>query len=101
MRYDYQCPKCDHRYNDVYFRLKDHRDKVLDWCPKHGHETFVQVIDKAPASEDWGNGGSGRYFEHLSHKGETFYDKASYKRYLREKGFVEWSPKRGMPGCDV
>ena len=54
-----------------------------------------------PAVEDWGNGGAGRWFEHLGPRGMTFTDKASFKAHLRAEGLQEWAPKRGMPGQAV
>lgn len=101
-RYCYRCPvpDCPQVYDDVFFRLAEWTEHPFDWCPRHGHKHFVQVVT-VPAVQDWGNGGQGRYFEHLSKRGETFYDRASYRRYLKNHGLTEWAPKRGMPGQEV
>jgi putative FmdB family regulatory protein len=95
--YDYQCEECGH-ISERFFHLiafDDH--KILD-CPLCGIECRHDlVITKAPATEDWGNGGSGRWFEHLGPQGMSFASKSSYNNYLKENGIREWVPKPGMP----
>jgi putative FmdB family regulatory protein len=82
--YTFQCPKCDQAY-DVFFRLKDHKPSILDWCPRHGHQNFSQVFGRHNV-DDWGNG---KFFEHLSARGETFYSRRAFKQYLRLHGLRE------------
>jgi len=86
--YRYKCPvaNCDREYDDLYFSLDDHTDKIFDWCPVHGHKVFVQSLSTAAAVHDWG---MGRYYEHVSATGETFYSKKSFKDYCKEHGLAE------------
>lgn len=99
--YDFTCTKCGHTLEDVMLRIAELRDKITLACPRCDGETEHEQIITIPAVEDWGNGGSGRTFEHLGPQGLTFFDKASYKRHLREHGLREWEPRCGMPGCQV
>jgi hypothetical protein len=100
MIYVYSCPKCDTTY-ELVMRLADHKDEVFDWCPRHGHQDFQQLLTPQ-AIEDWGcEGTEGRYFEHLSHEGMHFRDKRSYNEHLRKNGLAELGRKPGMPGCEV
>jgi hypothetical protein len=85
-------------------KVADHYSTFMGDCEMCGawakHE---QVFSNPPHLEDWGQGGSGRFFEHLGPKGKTFYDKRSYKEHLRKEGLVEWSPRRkkGIQGGEV
>lgn len=99
-RYDFQCSQCDFTVRDLTVPLSQYRDRIEAHCPNHGLTTFEQMLT-APAIEDWGQGGDGRFFEYLGRpEGMRFRDKASYKRYLKSRGLTEWSPATGMPGCD-
>ena len=42
----------------------------------------------------------GKFFEHLSHRGETFYSKSEYKRFLQATGQIEYVRHQGKPGSD-
>lgn len=94
--YDFGCPECDYVLEDQLRRM-DECDSMIAACPVHGEGLFLQVL-RPPAVESWADG---RHFEHLAPAGITFYDKGSYKRHLRDRGLQEWSPRRGMPGCEV
>lgn len=93
-RYDYECYHCGSVQEETYPLAEFQERRLLD-CPDCKRATPHNLVVRAVAVEDWGQG---RWFEHLGPKGMTFYDKASYKRHLKANGLVEWSPKRGMPG---
>ena len=97
-RYDFACDKCGNE-QEIVLPLASYRDTIRLNCTACGPQGHTLVVHKV-ATEDWSHGGSGRHFEELSPKGETFHSKGEYKKYLKERGIVEWSPKRGMPGCD-
>jgi len=86
--YKYSCPVdgCLCEYDDVYFPLDRYQERIFDWCPRHGHGMFIQNLSKAPAVHDWG---MGRYYEHVSATGETFYSKKSFKDYCKKHGLAE------------
>jgi hypothetical protein len=54
--------------------------------------TAAHVVD-----DSWPGG---KYFEHLSHAGETFYSRSEYKRFLQATGQIEMVKHRGAPGSD-
>jgi len=81
--YDFACPKCDRELKDVYLSYKTYTDQIFDFCPEHGHIEFVQVI-RPVYVEDWGNGGSGRREEHLGPQSPSFFDRKSYRKYLKD-----------------
>ena len=99
MRYDFGCKMCEH-IQELILPLSEYKEDLTLFCSDCKFMTKHTLIVRAPAVENWSCGGSGRYFENLSPKGETFYSKGAYRKYLKERGIVEWSPKRGMPGCD-
>ena len=96
--YDYQCKACKAIHRDVFYSLADFSEDKRLYCDTCRADTTHELVVRPPAIEDWGYG---RYFENLSPLGETFYDKRSYKEYLKKEGLVEWSPKTGMPGSGV
>lgn len=93
--YNYKCSSCGHKEND-FFLIAAKADWTVT-CPLCGVLAFEMQLS-APAIEDWGQG---RHFEMLSPKGETFYDRKSYRDYLKSKGLREWEPKIGTPGCEI
>jgi len=86
--YKYACPvaDCDRHYDDLYFSLSDWHEKGWDFCPVHGHGWFELSLSIAPAVHDWG---MGRYFEHVSATGETFYSKKEFKEYCKKHQISE------------
>ncbi len=86
--YCYQCPitDCDHEYDDLYFPLRKFSETIWDWCPHHGHQYFEMCLSSAAAVHDWG---MGRYYEHVSDTGKTFYSKKEFKDYLKKHGLSE------------
>lgn len=58
------------------------------WLPQAG----PTVID-----DTWPGG---RYFEHVSHTGETFYSRSELKRFLAATGQLEYVRHQGTPGSD-
>jgi len=88
--YRYVCPVsgCDRDYDDLYFPLGDFMEKIWDFCPVHGHGWFELSLSIAPAVHDWSNG---RYFEHVSATGETFYSKKEFKEYCKQNHLSEVS----------
>lgn len=84
--YTFQCPEpgCAYSYT-FYQRLSRHQNPSLDWCPRHGHKFFAQVYGQHNV-DDWGQG---KFFEHLSPLGETFYSRRAFKQYLRMHGIRE------------
>lgn len=94
--YDYCCPCCDFEIRDQLRTVRESESMEAE-CPRHGRQNFVLIV-RAPMVEEWA---AGRYFENLSPRGETFYDRRSYRDYLKRHGLAEWSPRRGMPGQEV
>lgn len=84
--YDFRCVKCDTVKRDCWMKIEDWRDRTTYECAgcKAVTEHVLELV--APAVDDWGQG---KYFEHLSPLGETFYSRKSFKRYLREHGLRE------------
>ena len=97
--YDFQCRNCD-SMEEKFLRLRDLRDTIEGYCLTCDRKTLMDLVVSAPATEDWGNDGQGRWFEHLGPHGKSFKSKKEYRNYLKSNGLQEWSPKRGMPGCD-
>lgn len=95
--YDFKCCVCE-TVKEVFIPLALFREHVRDFCCTCNTTRIHDLVLTAPAIDDWGQG---RYFEHLSARGMTFYDKKSYREHLRKNGLVEWSPKTGMPGSGV
>lgn len=83
--YDYQCTKCDHILEDLFIPSGMAQFKKRMTCPVCGDSCFEMVLS-GRAIDDWGQG---KYFEHLSSKGETFYSKRQFKDYLKRKGLKE------------
>ena len=85
--YRYKCftPDCDREYDDLYFPLRDFSEKIWDFCPVHGSGWF-EICLSGRVVHDWSNG---RYYEHVSASGETFYSKKEFKDYLKENGMSE------------
>ena len=54
--------------------------------------TSAHVVD-----DSWPGG---KHFEHLSHKGETFYSRSEYKRFLQATGQMEYTRHVGKQGSD-
>jgi len=84
--YDFQCSDCGHIREDEYRKsalVKSHERMECPTCEKVRR---FEMLFPAPATHDWGQG---RYFEHVSATGETFYDKASFKRYMKKNGLKE------------
>jgi len=81
--------------------LKDFVENIIDYCPHCKKRKRHELVVTPVAVEDWGNCGNGRYFEDLAPQGMRFRDKRSFKDYLKRNQISEWSPKRGMPGCEV
>ena len=97
INYDYECQQC-YGINQVIRPLSQFSENIVHHCTFcHESSPHKLVIVKAPATEDWGNGGSGRFFEDLSATGMSFTSKSSYNKYLKENGIREWTPKPGMP----
>jgi len=84
---DYQCPQeeCLTRYLDFYSPLRTFLDRIFDWCPLHGHQMF-EICLTGRVVHDWG---MGRYYEHVSPEGKTFYSKKEFKDYCKEHGLSE------------
>jgi len=84
---DYQCPykECKTRYLDIYSTLTNFLDKIFDWCPLHGHQDF-EISLSGRVVHDWSQG---RYYEHVSPTGETFYSKKEFKDYCKQNGISE------------
>ena len=98
--YDFECTSCG-LVREASYRLAEFSEAKPLHCELCARTTKHDLKLTPPAIEDWGNGGAGRWFEHLGPKGMTFRDKASYKAHLRAEGLQEWAPKRGMPGQEV
>jgi DNA-directed RNA polymerase subunit RPC12/RpoP len=96
--YNYRCSACGRLDEDKYVPSNE-AEWVTD-CP-YCHASAYEMELRPPAVEDWGNGGAGRFFEHLAPEGMTFHSKSEYKRHLKQAGLMEFSPKTGMPGCGV
>ena len=92
--YSFECTVCG-EIQERYRKLSDYSEDPDLVCQDCHTETPHRLVVLPPAVHDWGQG---RFFEHLSPTGMTFYDKASYNRHLKKNGLVEWSPKKGMPG---
>ncbi len=88
--YRYRCPveECDREYDDLFFPLKSFVERIFDFCPVHGHQWFTLYLKKAAAVHDWG---MGRYYEHVSHEGKTFYSKKEFKDFCKKEGISEHS----------
>ena len=82
--YDIRCPLCDFT-SEAFVLLSEHTGKFPSECPKHGKQEFEQLFTVG-AAHDWGQG---RFFEHASAKGETFYSKKAWRNYKREHGLRE------------
>ena len=98
--YDYRCATCG-TVREASFRLADFAETHDIHCRLCERTAPHELVIVPPAVEDWGNGGQGRWFEHLGPRGRTFRDKASYKAFLKAEGLQEWAPRRGMPGQEV
>lgn len=93
--YDRRCPSCGLTVLDRY-EARETPDPPCDcggalvrtWLPN----TRVGAID-----DSWPGG---KYFEHLSHRGETFYSKSDYRRFLKASGQMEFVRHQGKPGSD-
>jgi putative FmdB family regulatory protein len=94
--YVYQCRAC-HWQTELLMRVADRKDTLKHTCKVCGCGQADQII-VPPNFESWSDG---RYFEHLSPKGETFHDKSHYRAYLKQHGLSERGARRGMPGQEV
>lgn len=84
--YDFTCSRCGSEIVDRYLALKDFTETMTEFCDCCKKETDFILRIVPPATHDWGQG---RFFEHLSAKGETFFDKRSYHNYMKENGLSE------------
>jgi len=93
--YDRACVACGAKRLDCY----EPREMADPTCPCGGTFTRVWLPNTRVAAIDdsWPGG---KFFEHLSHRGETFYSKSEYKRYLQASGQMEFVRHQGAPGSD-
>lgn len=86
--YDFQCVKCETVKKDCWMKIKDWDETAYYECSKCKRLVLHRLVLVPPAVDDWGQG---KYFEHLSPRGETFYSRKSFKKYLRDHGLREMS----------
>lgn len=91
--YDRQCPSCG--VVREAFERYDAPDPV---CVCGGTMRRVWLGKASAVIDDSWPGG--KYFEHVSHTGETFYSKGEFKRYLQQTGQMEYVRHQGKPGSD-
>ena len=94
--YTFECLYCT-TLIDKYIPLANYIEHIVEHCPVCNTNTGFALVVKPAAFHDWDNASSGRYFEDLSAKGETFHSKSDYVRYLKQHGLREWEPRPGMP----
>ncbi len=82
--YDFKCPECDFS-KETFQLLAERTETIPEECPNHGIQEFTRLFSISGA-HDWGQG---RFFEHASAKGETFYSKKAWRNYKREHGLRE------------
>lgn len=92
--FDRKCESC----GTVRFDCLESSQAENPICACGGTMTRVW-IGKAPAAIDDSFIG-GKYFEHVSHTGETFYSKGELKRFLKATGQMEYVRHQGKPGSD-
>lgn len=87
--YDFKCHECGTVSKDVWMTLSEFSEQRIIKCMTCKRNSVHELVYVAPAVDDWGDCGDGRYFENLSPTGERFRDKKSFKAYLREHGLRE------------
>ena len=83
--YDYRCKTCDHYIEDVFFKMDEASFNMELDCPTCG-KTVHEMSLAGRAADDWGQG---KFFEHLSPSGETFYSRNQFRDYLKRHGLRE------------
>ena len=74
------------RTKEVYIPLEEFVEECLLEIEGEVRDCRLRI---SCAVHDWGHNQEGTYIMNASHSGETFPDKASWKRYQREHGLRE------------
>lgn len=93
--FDRRCEACEKIVYDR-FEQREVPDPVCE-CGGTLKRVWLPTANVGVIDDTWPGG---KYFEHLSHKGETFYSRSEYKRFLAATGQMEFTRHVGKPGSD-